>query len=225
MPMNLLGPTLVLYLLVGLGVAVALYLSDPPRPSSERLLRLATAVPFWPFYLPILLARPTSLPAAPEDELARTLAVVERELDAAQATLEEWIEIPEEQQRRLEKLREAWTAQTERLREMDRLLARPEYAGVEEEPSPGAAPRVRQSLTARQQNLERLRQVRQQAEADLLASLAWVRELASRIHLARFTDAPPARAEELLAALAAGIETLSAPHGPPEQVYAIKKAE
>ncbi|HTU20909.1 MAG TPA: hypothetical protein VMG10_22850 [Gemmataceae bacterium] len=223
--MNLLGPTLVLYLLVGLGVAVALYLSDPPRPSGERWLRLATAVPFWPFYLPILLARPTSLPTAPEDDLARTLAVVERELDAAQATLEEWIGIPEEQQQRLEKLREAWAAQTERLREMDRLLARPEYAGVEDQPSPSTAPRVRQSLTARQQNLERLRQVRQQAEADLLASLAWVRELASRIHLARFTDASEARGEELLTALASIVETLTAPHGSPEQVYAIKKAE
>jgi len=223
--MNLLVPTLVLYLLVGLGVAAALYLSDPPRLNGERLLRLATAVPFWPFYLPILLARPTSLSATPEDDLARTLAVVERELDTAQATLDEWIGIPEEQQLRLEKLREAWAAQTERLREMDRLLSRPEYAGVEEEPAAGAAPRVRQSLTARQQNLERLRQVRQQAEADLLASLAWVRELASRIHLARFTDADAARAEELLAALSASVETLSAPHGSAEPVYAIKKAE
>lgn len=225
MSMNLLGPTLVLYLLVGLGVAVALYLSDPPRPSGERVLRLATAVPFWPLYLPILLARPTSLLAVPEDDLARTLAVVKRELEAAQATLEEWIGIPEEQRRLLEKLREAWAAQAERLREMDRLLARPEYAAVEEEPSPNAAPQVRQSLTARQQNLERLRQVRQQAEVDLLASLAWVRELASRIHLARFTDAGAARAEELLAALASAVETLTTPQGPPEQVFAIKKAE
>jgi hypothetical protein len=225
MLMNLIGPTLVLYLLVGVGVAVALYLSDPPRPSGERLLRLATAVPFWPFYLPIVLARPASLPTSPEDDLTRTLAVVERELDAAQATLEEWIGIPEEQRRRLEKLREAWAAQTERLREMDRLLSRPEYAGVEEEPSPGAAPRVRQSLTARQQNLERLRQVRQQAEADLLASLAWVRELASRIQLARFTDTPAARADELLTEIATAVETFTVPLAPPEQVYAIKKAE
>lgn len=225
MLMNLLGPTLMLYVLVGLGVAVALYLSDPPRPSGERCLRLATAVPFWPFYLPILLVRPASLSTAPEDELARTLAVVERELDAAQATLEEWIGIPEEQRRRLDKLREAWTAQSERLREMDRLLARPEYAEVEEQASLEAAPRVRQSLTARQQNLERLRQVRQQVEADLLASVAWVRELASRIHLARFTDASTVRAEELLAALVAAVETLSVPHTGPEQVYAIKKAE
>src|SRR6185437_12146939 len=75
---------------------------------------------------------------SPEDEWTRTLAVVERELDAAQATLDEWIGIPEEQRRRLEKLRQAWAAQTERL------LARPEFAGVEAEPSPGATPRVRQ---------------------------------------------------------------------------------
>jgi hypothetical protein len=225
MTVNLLGPTLVLYLLVGLGVAVALYLSDPPRPVGERLLRLATSIPFWPFYLPILLARPIPAPAAPEDDLARTLIVVGSELNAAQTTLEGWIGIPEEQRRRLERLREAWAAQAERLREMDRLLARPEYASAEEEPSPGAAPRVRQSLTARRQNLERLRQVRQQAEADLLASLAWARELASRIHLAHFTDAGAARAEELLAELAAVVEMLSAPNDSPERVYTIKKAE
>lgn len=225
MSMNLLGPTLVLYLLIGLGVAVALYLSDPPRPGDERLLRLATAVPFWPFYLPIVLARPTSLSAVPEDDLTRTLAVVERELDAAQATLEEWLGISDEQRQRLEKLREAWVAQTDRLREMDRLLARPEFASAEEDSSPGAAPRVRQSLTARQQNLERLRQVRQQAEADLLASLAWVRELASRIHLARFTDAGAARAEELLAEIANAVESFVAPSAPPPAVHFIKKAE
>jgi hypothetical protein len=223
MLMNIFGPTLVLYLLAGLGVAAALYLSDPPRPAGERLLRLATAVPFWPLYLPILLARPASLPASAEDDLARTLAVVERELDAAEASLEEWIGIPEEQHRRLEKLRQAWAAQTELLREIDRLLARPEYGDVEAEPSPGASPQVRQSLNARQDNLERLRQVRHKAEADLLASLAWVRELASRIHLARFTDATAARAEELLAALAAAVETLSTPDGPAEQAHAIKK--
>ncbi len=88
-----------------------------------------------------------------------------------------------------------------------------------------AGPRVRQSLSARQQNLERLRQVRQQTEAHLLASLAWVRELASRIHLARFTDAPAARAEELLTEIAAGVETFTAPPVVSESVQFIKKAE
>lgn len=225
MPMNLLGPTLLLYLLVGFGVAIAVYLRDPPRPNGERLLRLATAIPFWPFYLPILLAQTSSMAPDGEDDLSRMLAVVERELDAAQSTLENWIDIPEEQQRRIDTLRETWHAQAKRLREMDRLLTRPEYGAVEESAAPGATPRVRQSLSARQQNLERLRQVRQQAEADLLASLAWVRELASRIHLARFTDAPAARGEELLAEIAAAVETFTAPPAAPESVHFIKKAE
>jgi len=225
MHMNLLGPTLLLYLLVGFGVAAALYLRDPPRPSGERLLRVATAVPFWPFYLPILLVQSASVPVASEDDLARSIAVVERELAAALSVLEEWIGIHEEQRRRIDTLRQAWQAQAGRLREMDRLLARPEYAVIEEDAAPGAVSRVRQILTARQQNLERLRQVRHQSEADLLASLAWVRELASRIHLARFTDAPAARAEELLAEIAAAVPTFTAPPAVPETVHFIKKAE
>lgn len=222
--MSVLGPTLVLYVLVGIAVAVALYLSDPPRPAGERLLRLATAVPFWPFYLPILLARP--MPAASsDDEWTRTLAAVQPELNAAVTSLDEWIGISEEQRRRIDGLREAWTAQAERLREMDRLLARPEYADADIEDGSVATPRLRQTLAARQQNLQRLRQLRQQIEADLLASLVGVRELVSRIHLARFTDAPATRAEELLVELAAAVDTLTAPHGPPEQAHAFKKAE
>lgn len=224
MGMNLLGPTAVLYFLVGAAVAVALYLTDAPRPSSERLLRLATALPFWPFFLPILLARPADK-ATNEDEPARMIAVVGVELDAALTALEDWIGIPQEQRQRVEMLREAWEGRAERLREMDRLLARPEYAPAEEADGTPDVRRVRQSLAARQENLERLRDIRRQSEADLLASLAWVRELASRIHLARFTDAPAAQAEELLAQIATAVEGLSAPPIMAGQVHAIKKAE
>jgi hypothetical protein len=223
--MNVVGPTLVLYLLVGAGVAAALYLTDSPRPIGERLLRLATALPFWPFYLPILLARPRSVDPTSEDELTRTIAVVERELEAALASLNDWVGIAEDQRRRIEMLRSAWQGQSERIRAMDRLLRQPELTTSQEESSPGVASRVRQSLAARQENLARLRQIRQRAEADLLASLAWVRELASRIHLARFSDAPAARAEELIAEIADAVETLSAPPTPEEQVSFIKKAE
>jgi hypothetical protein len=224
--MNLLGPTMVLYLLIGVGVAVALYLTDTPRPAGERILRLTTALPFWPFYLPILLARPAVAHVSSEDELEQTIAVVERELDTALASLDGWTEeLPAEQRQRIDELRAAWKAQSERIREMDRLLARPEYTPSVAESSSDGGSRVRQSLAARNHNLERLRQIRQQAEADLLASLASVRELASRIHLARFTDAPAPRAKELLAEIVAAVETLSAPHGPPESVHLIKKAE
>jgi hypothetical protein len=59
------------------------------------------------------------------------------------------------------------------------------------------------------QNRERLRQVRARALQDLLETLAWVRELVSMIHLAKFTGAPAARAEELVAQIAAAVEGLS----------------
>jgi hypothetical protein len=224
--MNLLGPTLVLYLLVGIGVAVALYLTDASRSVGERLLRLGTALPFWPFYLPILLARPNPVEASSEDDLTRTIAVVERELDTALASLDRWIgEVPEDQKERIDQLRMAWKDQTERIREMDRLLSRSDHSPAEGNTSANLGPRVRQSMAARQQNLERVRQIRQRAEADLLASLAWVRELASRIHLARFTDAPTARVRELIAEIAAAVESLSAPPGLEDQAIFIKKAE
>jgi hypothetical protein len=40
--------------------------------------------------------------------------------------------------------------------------------------------------------------------------MAWVRELVSMIHLAKFTGAPASRAEELVAQIAATVEGLSA---------------
>ena len=43
-----------------------------------------------------------------------------------------------------------------------------------------------------------------------MGTLAWVRELVSMIHLAKFTGAPASRAEELVAQIAAAIEGISA---------------
>jgi hypothetical protein len=42
-----------------------------------------------------------------------------------------------------------------------------------------------------------------------MGNLAWVRELVSMIHLAKFSGAPAARAEELVAQIAAAVEGLS----------------
>jgi hypothetical protein len=104
------------------------------------------------------------------------------------------------------------SAQAQRVREMDRLLNRTESA---EEVFAGhelfCSERLRNSRLVLHQNLERLRQVRAQTLQNLLETLAWVRELASMIHLARFTGAPAARTEELLAQIAAAVEVLADP--------------
>ena len=111
---------------------------------------------------------------------------------------------------RFRELGSAWRAQAGRIREIDGLLTR---AGPETRPpapGPDAGERCRQSEQARQANLARLRQVRDRAYEDLMGTLAWVRELVSMIHLAKFTGAPASRAEELVAQIAAAVEGISA---------------
>ena len=114
---------------------------------------------------------------------------------------------------RFRELSTAWRAQAGRIREMDRLLARADPPDPEARPpvsGPEASDRCRQSEQTRRANLARLRQVRSRAYEDLMGTLAWVRELVSMIHLAKFTGAPASRAEELVAQIAAAVEGISA---------------
>ncbi len=48
--------TMIFYHLIGLGVATAVFLSDSRQGRLRSVFRLATAVVFWPLYLPIVLS-------------------------------------------------------------------------------------------------------------------------------------------------------------------------
>lgn len=219
--MSLFGQTLVLYLVVGAGVAGAVYLSQRAGGVPARGFLVATAVLFWPLYLPVLLSyRGTgtggSADAPPPDELTAAIRQVDAELGAALGSLDGWAEeVLTREKGRLRDLSAAWLAQAQRIRDMDRVLAQPEHAGGDfPEPSPAArtsadGDRLQSCRQARRENVERLRRLRQRAYDDLMASLAWVRELVSMIHLAKFSGAPAARAEELVAQIAAAVEGLS----------------
>ena len=227
--MSLFNQTLVLYLIVGLGVAGAVYLSSGTAAGAAPWWRVVLAWMFWPIFLPVLLSGPGSaapagprppLPPAPLDDMTTAIDQVDAELEAAWGSLDGWAEdVLAREKGRLHELRTAWTAQAARIREMDRLLALPEYAGAADpvpallpcgpEPTAATADRLRSSCLARRHNIDRLRRIRQRAYADLIGSLAWVRELVSMIHLAKFTGAPAARAEELVAQIAAAVEGLS----------------
>jgi len=215
-----LGTTILFYLLLGAGVACADFVSESRASGRWPVLRTATAWIFWPFYVPLLLARPRSreapapraAPAASDDGIAQAIEQVERELASALNSLDGWAEdVLSHEQPRLEELRTAWRAQAERIREMDQVLARPEFV---RQPRELAEPvisgdRWRQSEEARQAHVERLREVRNQAYIDLMETLAWVRELVTMIHLAKFTGAPASRAAELVAQIAAAVEGLA----------------
>src|SRR3954451_9465921 len=94
--MDLLSSTFVLYLMIGAGVALAVYLADCSGTSRERCFRVATAIPFWPLYVPVLLQ--TSQPAVtsnelkPLDDMTAAIAQVDCELQAALGSLRGWAE-------------------------------------------------------------------------------------------------------------------------------------
>jgi len=231
--------TILFYLLIGGGVAVAVWLAEDELATGELTFRTISAMLFWPIYLPVLLKQPnppaedelhSAAKKEPVDGMSTAISQVEAELDAALCSLDGWAEesLSHEQQRLCE-LRTAWHLQAERVRELDRLLSRPEYGvNVTRNADPireGEAPaepgnktdsaqpisseRILHSEQARNENIKRLKDVRRQLHDDLMGTLAWVRELVTMIHLAKFTGAPPSRAEELVAQIAASVEGLS----------------
>ena len=228
-----LSETLIFYLVVGGVVAVAVYVADDRGSRAAVGLRLSMAVVFWPLYLPLLLSahaanRPAEPPAEQPDAMAAAIADVERELDTALANLDGWAESALDREKgRIAELRTALSAQARRIREMDALLAGVAAAddaacvsdgsANEADADRAAAPtidrtprdRCRRSREARVQNLARLAAVRRQTHADLMATLAWIRELVSMMHLAKFTGAAASRTESLMAQIAAAVEGVS----------------
>ncbi len=91
--------TMIFYLLIGAGVATAVFLADARPKRDSPAFRVATAFVFWPLYLPILLAGSRPGPRAgpriePEDgdAMSQTIAQVESELEMALASLDGWVE-------------------------------------------------------------------------------------------------------------------------------------
>jgi hypothetical protein len=217
--------SIVFYVMFGACVAVALYLHDDPRAARERSFRLVSCLFFWPLYLPLVLERrpntiaddqSPSRPAVASDSLARAIQQVESELDAALGSLDGWAEESlADENRRLQELRGAWRSQAERIRQLDALLAASKQLDADPLAADAAAmsasatDRRLRSDHARTENMRRLQELRGRMLDDLLGTLAWVRELVTMIHLAKFSGAPASRAEELVSQIAAAVEGLS----------------
>jgi hypothetical protein len=176
---------------------------------------------FWPLFVPMLLApassngavRSDGAPKAPQDvpdALAAAILQVEEELDAALDGLDGWAEdVLNSEQHRLEELRAAWKVQADRIRQIDELLSEPAARTDSLASVAVDVASARQSEKTRQDNIRQLTALRNRMHADLVGTLAWVRELVTMIHLAKFSGAPAARAEELVAQIAAAVQGLS----------------
>lgn len=216
--------TILFYLLFGAGVSASVAIVGDRESRGGRVFRVLTALLFWPLYVPALLWRPGASRSAveqplhsnePVDPLAAAIQQVEKELDAATQSLDGWAEdVLLLEQDRFSELRAAWRTQAGRIRELDRLLAQSEFStGDIREASEGESETeidpLRLSALARQENIRKLHAVRIKLADDLAGTLAWVRELVTMIHLAKFTGAPASRANELVTQIAAAVEGLS----------------
>jgi hypothetical protein len=215
--------SLAFYLVVGLAVGAAQALVERSTGRQGWILSFLAAWLFWPLFLPLLLAshrepaERLDAKALPCDGLSLAIRQVEQELDDALSSLDGWAEdVLHRRPERLRELRTALIAEADRIRAMEALVAR-----EHNRPQVGASPqelnskpgelseRGQRSEQARKENMNRLLSLCRQSRTDLLATLAWIRELVSMIHLAKFTGAPAARAEELVAQIAAAVESIS----------------
>jgi hypothetical protein len=226
--MSLLLETAIFYSLIGCGVAVAIFVRGDARSQLATLATSVCAIVFWPLFVPMLLASSPSdtltehnghsLQPPTDDSMTAAINQVETELDAALEGLDGWAEnVLASESPRLEELRTAWKAQADRIRDLDRLLAEPESHADSLAAAANGNERARHSEEARRQNVRQLAALRQQMHGDLIGTLAWVRELVTMIHLAKYSGAPAARAEELIAQIAAAVEGLSEVSGWKEQ--------
>ncbi len=219
--------TLLFYLLFGGAVAAAANLAPDADRSGPRWFRTMTSVVFWPLYLPALLQRPANPigkatdggcsgtspgeEIAARDEISAAIHQVESELDLALNSLGGWSDgVLAREQHRFEELRLAWHTQAEKIRDLDRILGHLVPTDtVANAPAAKPGDRIATSNMARQANITRLHALRDQLHVDLMNTLAWVRELVTMIHLAKYTGAPASRAEELVMQIATSIEGLS----------------
>lgn len=222
-----LSATIVFYLLFGLGVGVAAHLASDSLSRGEEAFRIATAIVFWPLYLPQLLERsprredppPQAEPSAPPD-LSAAIEQAEAELQRALTSLDGWAkDVLTLERERIDELCAAWRFQATRVWQLDQLLSQPSFVApvgdpslLLQEPESSATDdptAIRRSEQARIENIGRLHAMRRKMRDELLSTLVRVRELVTMIHLAGFTGAPPSRAEELISQIFTAVEGLS----------------
>ena len=229
------GVTIFFYLMIGVGIAMALGVSDETGSSKDKIFERLTAPFFWPIYIPVLLANRSAVPVIDgkktrprvNDGMSQLIGQVESELETAFGSLEGWAQhVFVDERNRITELKVAWHQQADRIRELDQLLEVTSKEAVTSEPDPNPTPhansadqtqgpsaenqtRIANCEQTRRENLAKLKAVRTQMYDNLMSTLAWVRELVTMIHLAKYTGAPASRAEELVRQIASAVEGLT----------------
>lgn len=209
-----LGDLVILYLVVGLACAVAVYRASP-EPRGRAVASAAVAVPLWPLWAPIALtARRASAPAVAAGEpTSRVLAALREGVEACQGTPLETL-LPRDAAARI--AAEVSRAR-ERVTELDALLASEGFdpaaaaARVAELEAQSAPPRALATARLHLDNVRRLAAIRERDRSTLAELADLVAALRTQLVLARYAGASSlAGASGTVAEVWARVETLGA---------------
>ena len=211
-----LSETLIIYVAIGTGVAIAVLLRAEASSSLKLAYLAALAVLFWPIMLPPLFnAKPESAGASGKRQeeanpLARRVAEVERELgtvvNGKQGIAERALAV---ETQKIRSLIGAMRAQAIRLDEMKLLLETLNQDSCVKA-GEGLDPVSAENVRGRQRNLGRLRRLHDNTEQQLWRVVTKIEELISMIYVARFAGGQREEIERLLNEIAATVESISA---------------
>lgn len=203
----------VLYLIVGLACAVAIYRTSP-EPGRRAVASAALAVPLWPLWAPIALTvRGGSRPAPPQGDAAkRVMAALDEGVEACASTpLEALLSRDAAARIAVEVTRAA-----DRHAELEELLRRDGFAldeasqRVAELERSGASARALAPARLHLDNVKRLAALRDRDALALEELADLVQALRTQLVLARFAGSPVAGASGIVSEVWARVEGLGA---------------
>lgn len=217
--------TLIIYGIIGLVVASAMWLAGASEHGLVRASRFVLHAVLWPFFAPVLLASSVSEPPKPSLERAELTAAKDPRVHEAEQRLLRALtsldgvaeDVLGDEMERVRSLTGSLAAMARRILEMDELLETDEF---DEERALGALEQMqtddeagdrvrRDSVRARLRNIRRLKEMRQALSADLERAILKIEEISSQIRLLRFADRPEHEVSGLIEDIAATVEGLS----------------
>jgi hypothetical protein len=201
----------ILYLIVGLACAVAVYRASPPGPS--RAASAAVAVPLWPLWAPIALTSTRAAPATPVSAAAARIQASLREASEACAGTSLATLLPREAADRIsaEVVRAA-----SRHAELTALLGREGFdraaaeARVRALSQPGASPRALATARLHLDNVRRIAALRDRDARALDELRDLVGALQAQLALARFAGTQVEDTSGIVSEMWARVEGLGA---------------
>jgi hypothetical protein len=214
--------TAIIYLLVGAVIAAALLMRGDETGHGRRALGALAGFFFWPLFAPVLLAgkRPEPAPASggPGAPFEARIRGAEEQLVAALSRIKgvaEDVVAPEVA--RVHGLAGSMASMERRVREMNELLASPEFdmgaadgalAQLEARGLAEDDPRL-QSVKSRLRNIERLRQMRDRTADDLERIILKLEEMSSQLRLLKFAGRSDAELVRMIKDIADSVQEVT----------------